>query len=439
MFGINDYLEACLYRKNFLGQQREWLFQERHQHEANAKRLQAELDRVRQEMAGYLIPEVNDEHLAELQRHLECPGLLDIKNDYEKRFDTAERRRVQLESMDEIQQYDTRIQSARERVGELLPRHNELRSEFMHWSGSRWYAQLDQRGYFEKDYWAGFFTRFWDWRAVSFLMEDLENGPLLSFETPDELKRHYWKLQEEYKVVIPEYDDRAAQRDRILALKTEHQQCVTAPERLLGELYRDLGAAVLDYMNSMPQARREYLASVDSNLNDFMRKELGIKKQIQYLDILAVARIDSSAQQVDLETAKIDQKIHKLETKRRRGKQKFYTQDDIDRMRAVKSEKWAKRKLKTEKMRRKISDFNKYDQGSVTNKFLWWDLITNRSYGDDIYEVREHRQRFPDWNHRQHHDPWVADDDHAIAFMDDAAGDLASSMVENDNELFDPS
>lgn len=76
MFGISDYLEACNYRKGFLDQQREWLFQERHQYDADAKRLQSELDRVRQEMAGYLIPEVNDEHLAELQKHLECPGLL---------------------------------------------------------------------------------------------------------------------------------------------------------------------------------------------------------------------------------------------------------------------------------------------------------------------------------------------------------------------------
>ena len=127
--------------------------------------------------------------------------------------------------------------------------------------------------------------------------------------------------------------------------------------------------------------------------------------------------------------------------KRRRGKQKFYSQDDIDRMRAVKTEKWAKRRLKTEKIRRKITDFNKYDRGSVTDDFLWWDLITNSSYGDDIYEVREHRQRFPNWNHRQHRDSWHTDDDddYANALIDDAAGDLSSSMADNDSDLFDPS
>ena len=441
MFGIREYLEACLYRKNFLEQQRGWLFQERQQYKSDAQRLQSALDRVRQEMAGYLIPEINDEHLSELERHLECEGLLDIKKDYEQRFDAADRRRVQLESMDEIQNYDERIGAAESLVAELLPSHNELRSEFMHWSGSKWYAQLDRRGYFEEGYWPGFFNRFWDWRAVSFLMADLEGGAQLNFETPDQLKRHYRKLQEKYKVVIPEYDDRVAQRDRIAALKTEHQQCVSAPERLLGELYSDLGAAVLEHLGSIPQARKEYLASIDSNLDDFMKKEIGIRKQIQYLEVLAVSRIDSQTQNLDLETAKIDGKINKLEMKRRRGKQKFYSQDDIDRMRAVKTEKWAKRRLKTEKIRRKITDFNKYDRGSVTDDFLRWDLITNSSYGDDIYEVREHRQRFPNWNHRQHRDSWHTDDDddYANALIDDAAGDLSSSMADNDSDLFDPS
>lgn len=449
MFGIRDYLDACVYRRGFLEQQQQWLYQERMQYELDVKRLEENLDRVRQEMAGYLIPEVTDAHLTELQQHLECPGLLEIKSDYEKRFDAAERRRVQLESMDEIQNYDQRIKSAKDLVDELTPRRNELRSEFMHWSGSKWYAQLDQRGYFEDGYWPNFFYRFWDWRAVSWLMGDLEKSILVNFEDPDQLKRHYRKLKQEYEVVIPDFQDRVAQRDRIADLKEEHQQCTTAPERLLGELYRDLGGAVLDYMRSMSQARREHLASIDSNLEVFMKKELGIKKQIQYLRELSVARIDSSLQQVEMETTEIDGKIHKLEMKQMRGKQKWYSQEDLERMRTVKAEKWAKRRVKTEKIRRKIFEFGNYDKGSVTDDFLWWDLITNRSYGDDIYEVREHRQRFPDWNFRQHRDPWSkdSDDDYndgimtdgAVGGMDGAASALASSMAENDSDLFDPS
>ena len=439
MLGINEYLEACQYRKGFLADQHEWLYQERHQYDLDVERLEGELDRVRQEMAGYLLPEVNDSHLKELES-VGFDGLTAIKSDYDGRFTAAERRRKQLEEMDEVEHYEKRILEARRLVDEIQPRRNELRGEFMHWSNSKWYSQLDQRGYFEEDYWPSFFNKFWDWRAVSFLMEDIERDCQLEFEDPDQLKRHYRKLQGQYNEVIPMYQDRVAQRDRIQELKDEHFQCLTAPERLLGELYSELGAKILERMRMMPQAKREEMASLDANLNTFMKKELGLMKQVQYLRELTVSRVDASAQRVEQETQKIDAKIHKLEMKRMRGKHKWYSQEDIDRMRAVKAEKWAKRRVKTEKIRRKISDFNRYDDGSIQEDFLWWDLITNSSYGDDVYEVREHRQRFPNWDHRRFRDPWDDDDDHVDASIDVAADDLVASMADqNDAGLFDGS
>ena len=445
MFGISDYLEACHYRKGFLEEQQEWLYQERHQYKLDVQRLEGELDRVRQEMTGYLLPEVNDTHLGELEDAFGFDGLTLIKSDYDNRFAVAERRRVQLEEMDEVANYEQRILSARRLVEEIEPQRNELRSEFMHWSNSKWYAQLDRRGYFEENYRPTFFNKFWDWRAVSMLMADIERDCDLAapFEDPDALKRHYRNLQKQCNEVIPMYQDRVAQRDRIQELKDEHHQCETAPERLLGELYSDLGAKILDSLRSMPQLRREEIAALDPNLNTFMKKELGLKKQIQYLKELTISRVNASTQQVVHEVEKIDRKIHKLEMKRMRGKPKWYSQDDLDRMRSVKAEKWAKRKLKTEKIRRKISDFKRYEDGSIQEDFLWWDLITNSSYGDDIYEVHEHRQRFPDWDHRRHRDPWDSDDDRDsdhVGVIDDAADDLVASMaVEDDAGLFDAS
>jgi len=90
--------------------------------------------------------------------------------------------------------------------------------------------------------------------------------------------------------VIPLYQDRVAQRDRIEALRQEHQQCVSAPERLLGELYSALGGSILESLRGMPQARLEKIASLDPNLNSFLKKELGLKKQVQYLRELSVCR-----------------------------------------------------------------------------------------------------------------------------------------------------
>ena len=106
MAGIREYLDACYYRQNFLEEQQAWLKQERANYDSDAGRLDEVASRVQQEMVGYLIPEVDDAHLASLQDKLHYPGLLPIKREYEKRFDSAEARRVELESMDEIQQFE---------------------------------------------------------------------------------------------------------------------------------------------------------------------------------------------------------------------------------------------------------------------------------------------------------------------------------------------
>ena len=442
--GISDYLEACKYREGFLEEQQQWLYQAQNQYELDIKRLEGELNRVRQEMTGYLLPEVNDTHLKELQNSFGFDGLLTIKADFDNRFAEAERRRVQLAAMDEVANYDEWILDARRLVEKIEPQRNELHSEFTQWSKSKWYVQLVRRGYFQENYLPTFFNKFWDWRAVSLLMEEIEKfrGVDTPFEDPEDLKRHYRKLQKEYNEVIPLYQNRVAERDRIQQLKDEHHHCVTAPERLLGELYSELGAKILSSMRSMPQVQREKIASLDPNLNNFMKKELGLTKQAQYLRELRVSRVDANSQQVEQEIAKVKRKIQKLKMQQMRGKRKRYSNDDLARMRNVKAEKWGKRRLKVEKIRRKVSEFTRYQDGSIREDFLWWDLLTNSSYADDIYEVTDYRRRFPDWDHRRHRDPWDDDDDsgQANAFMDDAADDLVSSMAEQDDAgIFDGS
>ena len=63
--------------------------------------------------------------------------------------------------------------------------------------------------------------------------------------------------------------------------------------------------------------------------------------------------------------------------------------------------------------------------------------MTKRARGDDIFEVREHRQRHPDWDYREHRDAFEPQTDEPQ--WDDAADDLAASMVASDDDLFDPS
>ena len=121
----------------------------------------------------------------------------------------------------------------------------------------------------------------------------------------------------------------------------------------------------------------------------------------------------------------------------RRGKRKRYSRDDLSRMRNVKADKWEKKRIKTAKIRDKITRFDKYDQGSCSADYLWWDLITNQSAADDIYEVREFRRINPHWDYRAFDDRTAsAEIDQTDAIYDDAADELASSMNVSDDDYF---
>jgi len=443
MPGISEYLDACNYRSGFLEQQKAWMLTERLEHENDAARLQSELDRVRQEMAGYLIPEITDDYILELEERLSCLGLMEIKQAYGRKFEAAENRQVELESMDEIVNYDSRFQFASQNVEEVRPEYDQALGEIQKWYDSKWFNSLDKNGYFEKDYRAGIFRRFFDWRSVSFLMSHLEKKAGLNFQHPDDLKKHFRAQREKTNKIVERFNERESERNRISGLKNEYEELLSTPERLLADLYRDLGEATIEHLNTCPNQMRLRLASEDKTLNSFLQKNAGLQKQAQYLRELMVARIDSRIQQTDLELDKTDRKIRKLELQRARGKYKRYSDDDLIRMRNVKADKWERRRNKTTKMRKRISDFRKYDRGSCSDDYLWWDLMTNEAPGDDIYEVREHRSRNPDWNFREYNDPWESLEPMAegsSAFYDDAAEDLAASMIASgDDDLFDPS
>jgi hypothetical protein len=429
MTDIVEYLNACRYRQSFLTQQLQLLSDERHRFQEDAERLQGVEQRIRQELIGYLLPEVQDRYLEELEQRLSYSGFLAIKREYDEKFEAAERRRVEIEGMDEYLHYEFLIDQANRKIEEVRPTYESKKAQIGAWESSKWFQRLKRRHYFELDYSAGLWRRFWDWRAVSLLMGHLRKKAQLSFENPTRLKEFYRHLRAETDDVVSVYESRVAERDRIEGIKTEHQELLKAPERLLGELFQALGEAALAHLDACPEDMRVELARNDKVLNGFFRKLTGVRKQVQYLRELPVTRVDSLIQQVKQEIAKLDAKIKKLEMQRRRGKRKRYSHSEIQRMREVKADKWNRRLDKTSRLRGRIAGFDRYDHGSFVRDYLWWDLITNHAMADDIYEVREFREQHPDWDRTRFEDPTMQSYGMGAAMVyDDVADDLASSM-----------
>jgi len=438
--GIDEYLDACRYRQRFLSSQVAELEQQRSEFREDWERLESLLDRTRQEMVGYLLPEVEDAALDALERQLSYPGLLPIKRDYETRLAKVQDRRAALEAMDEIENYELKLDQATREIDEIRPGHDEYRRRLDHWLNSKWFQQLNARDYFDHRYTPTFINRFFDWRAVSFLMSELGRKAELHFPTPHALRLYYRDLRAEAEPVFEAYARRTNERKRIESLMSEYDEVLQAPRHLLSALYRDLGGAILDHLQACPEELRFQLARGDPALSVFLKKEAGVAKQIQYLRELSVTRIDARTQQLYQELRKLETKIQKLEWKLRRGRWKYYSASDIRRTREVKAEKWSKRQARLRGLRTRIVGFDQYDRGSFAANYLWWDLVTHRARGDDIYEVREFHARHPGWNYRNHHDPVETVSQPEEAAMDGAAAALASSMkTPDDEEVLDAS
>ena len=439
MYGINDYLEACYFRNEFLREQRNWLADEKQQHANDIESLENVLQRSRNIFAGYLIPEIGDSYLEGLETRLSCNGLIDIKRGFEEEFALVEERTQELSTMDEIVHYDQRISTAESSLSEVAPDYDRLKFSMSHWQSSKWFYGLNKRGYFEENYYPSFFNRFFDWRAVSFLMADIERKAAdLKFDHPEPLKARFRELRSEFEKVSAEYGDRLLVVQRINGLHDEYQQLLVRPEELLDELYKALGEQVIAHLENCPNPMLMRFAAEDEAVNKYMQMIIGVRKQIQYLRELSVTRLDSRLEQNQFEMQKVERKINKLRSQRNRGKRKYYSHEDIEKMRNVKAEKWDRRRMKTEKLRKRIVDFDRYNDGSCHEDYLWWDLITKRTNGDDIYEVQEHRRKFPDWDHRTYRDPFEAPDDQQPVW-EDAAEDLALSMSDDADALFDAS
>jgi hypothetical protein len=109
-----------------------------------------------------------------------------------------------------------------------------------------------------------------------------------------------------------------------------------------------------------------------------------------------------------------------------------FNEAQIAQMRDVKADKWAKRRSQIGEVRTRIVTFDNYNNGSLLERYLWWDLMTRGMHGHDIYEVRHFHETNPGWNYKDHLEGNAVDENG----LDNAAESLAASMSTPTDESF---
>ena len=429
MASASKYKLAMQERQEFLRQQRKLLEEQRAEYEADVKELEKRLDRTRQELVGYLLPELDDAALTALQERLSYPSLLPIKRDYDERLADIEQRREKMSQLEEIKNSEFMISRVEDQMAEIAEAYTRFNEEIRPWTDSKWFHRLNDRAYFKEGYKPTLIKRFMDWRAVSFLMTDLEGKEAPSFSDSAELRAHYNKLRSDADPVIALNDDLVQQQRHLLDVKAEYEGLVSAPQEQVAEMYRVMGEAILDHLNACGQQTREDLAREDHHLVSFFKKESGLTKQIQYLKELMVTRIDAQVEALHHRIEKLTNKIDRVNTRLGRGKARVYTDDEVAQMREFKADKWERRQEKLSRIRGRISSFDRHDDGTFLAGFLWWDLITNRARAEDLYEVKTFHQEHPGWDHDTYCDPWRDAGRREDEAMDGAAAALVAEMV----------
>ncbi|PIV99538.1 MAG: hypothetical protein COW42_10735 [Deltaproteobacteria bacterium CG17_big_fil_post_rev_8_21_14_2_50_63_7] len=403
MPNTRDLLQFARPKRQFLEQQRDRLNEQSESFDLDMKRLRTLLQRTNKEMASYLLAEVDDDALGLLQVKLRYPMLIEIKRGFESKLADVEQEKLRFEAMPEIQHYDFHIGQVEDEIAELREPRDAFLAQVKAWSDNEWFVELNERGFFSPTYKPTFFNHFWDWRAVSMLMEVLEDKLGQDFPNLDAVKKAYTDLRTEVDPLTEAWDDLITKANTLSGLKGDYAETLLAPDRIFLEMYEALTEAILDHLESCSDALRLEIAAEDVFMATFMKKSTGLTKQLQYLSELRATRILTAIQKLDAEIAKLNRKIFKAERK-----YKSVDQKTIDGLRDLKSDKWEKRHEKLGAMRSRISDFKDYDQGAFTTNYLWWDLMTRGAPGQDIYEVRTFRRANPDWDWRSHVDPFTA-------------------------------
>ncbi len=394
-----DFLRVADVRRDFLNEQRRLLAEELTRYRAEAERLEQVAERTRLELGGYLVPDVEDEELEGLERRYQTVGLLAAKRRVEATLEEGAARLAKLAQMDEVENHAVRAHEVQLRLDETEPTWQAVDNEVATVQHNEWFVDLESRGYFAPDYDTWLVGHFRDWRAVSFLMAAIDDDLGVELDDPDALLAWWLERRQTHEEVGLLWRNLSREKARITALNEEHARLTRQPEELLAALYDELGQLLLDHLWALDSAQRQQLLASDARLVTTMKRQRGLTKQAAYLRELGTIRIQARIDALDRELAKLERKIIKA-----RVKYKNYAQSTLDGMANLKAEKWAKRHRRLEKLRRRIGGFDRWDAGALDDDFLWWDLVTKNSNGEDLHEVKAFRRRHPNFDHASYDD-----------------------------------
>jgi len=428
-------------RRDALAQEAMALQAELVRHTAEADRLEAQVERNRRELAGYLVPDIDDETLGALERRFHYPSLLTNKAAFVAAIAAAEAERAALEADQTFIDREVLRVEAQQTLADVGPSLAEVEATKAPWDTCPRHATLIAAGFYESNPPGGFARKFSFWRQGSFLMAELEKKRVSRFSDLADLRARWQAILADYTALTHAAHDAEETLKQMDGLEARHRHLLAEPADQFKACFEALGRALVDHLLALPEDSLVEFARSDPSLASFLKKDAGLRKQVAYLREIAQVRLQPSIRTLEAEATKADGKASRIFSKLSRGRAVPATTADVQRARSYPRDKWEKRRTSLGKTRERLGGYHDYDRGSFLTTYLWWDVMTHGAHGDDLYEVRTFHERNPGWTPAAFVDPTAVGLTAAETYRDDAASAFADQLMADDpaNGLFDAS
>ncbi|MEL6181288.1 MAG: hypothetical protein AAFS10_20190, partial [Myxococcota bacterium] len=243
-----EFIQVATQRVQFLGEQRQLLQHQEQEFTTDIERLEVLHERSRREMVSYLLGEASDAELAQLQERLQYPMLLNIKRGFEVQLADVQARLAEAGADPRIGHHDFHLSQVNDEIAEIEDAYKAVDTRMQMWTASTWFTELNERGYFDPNYEPSLLNRFWDWRAVSFLMEELEETYALLLPTPSQVRATWMEVKTEAEPIVELWNGLHQRRSAQVQLMQRYLDLKARPEQLFREMYDALSEALINHL-----------------------------------------------------------------------------------------------------------------------------------------------------------------------------------------------
>lgn len=396
-YGVGEFLERAARQLLELRRAKARLDELDRLHEERRALLLRRREETTEELTRALLPELTPEALASAARATGFPGLL--QQDFVGRAETERRAlEARVAGIEADPRWRDRKLLRDPVVGRLtraIAELEEFREPFASVVARCRHprlARLLETGYGTPRYAVPFWrmSYYADWKAGDEILERFEG------------KGDFAAVLAEYLEAartLETYDPKIASlREEVAAgarLEEELGACRQGLESLEARYHGLARIALAEHLEALPvESLGDVLETVPA-LGTVVKKWTGLDHQVRYLEAIRDVRIRPESDRLREAIRRLEKDVAKYHRPKNSGTV-FPAEPFEKRFDPARTQKLEKRIGRMGEAQERVFAFDRWDRGSFSSDFLWWDLVTDGKVdGDFIPEVRSHYETYP--------------------------------------------